>query len=163
MDQLAECVLLSLLHYSTASVVSLKSASWMHSRLLLKTTPLISRRTSLSTTWQRASWRPKMKLCKRPIFPWNHIINYIELVQCYKTVYVSSIHTMTCSKFAESIPRPFTIHYNPYTHSVEVVNNKKGLQILASDIKYDVAILEDAIKNNMLENNVEVCPLNLDW
>ena len=70
---------------------------------------------------------------------------------------------MTCSKFAESIPRPFTIYYNPYTQSVEVVNNKKGLQILASDIKYDVAILEDAIKNNMLENNVEVCPLNLDW
>lgn len=69
---------------------------------------------------------------------------------------------MTCSKFAESIPRPFTIHYNPYTQSVEVVNNKKGLQILASDIKYDVAILEDAIKNNMLENTVEVCPLNLD-
>ena len=78
-------------------------------------------------------------------------------------VYVSSIHTMTCSKFAESIPRPFTIHYNPYTQSVEVVNNKKGLQILASDIKYDVAIVEDAIQNNMLENNVEVCPLNLDW
>ena len=63
----------------------------------------------------------------------------------------------------ESIPRPFTIRYNPYTQSVQVVNSKKGIQILASDIKYDVRILEEAIKNNMLENNAEVCLLNFDW
>jgi len=94
--------------------------------------------------------------------------NYPIDIMAYQSVYYLTESIMKAKdevvKFAESIPRPSTIHYNPYTQSVEVVNNKKGLQILASDIKYDVAILEDAIKNNMLENNVEdqVVPLGLD-
>ena len=55
-----------------------------------------------------------------------------------------SIHT--CSEFAKTIPRPFTIHYDPYTQSVKVINNKEGVQEMASDIKHNIGVLEEAIK-----------------
>ena len=83
---------------------------------------------------------------------------YVDcLHQCYNlTIFI-------CSKFAETIPRPFTIHYDPYTQSVEVVNSKERMLALASDIKYSISTLEDAIKSTALvpKGDVEVRPFAL--
>lgn len=48
-------------------------------------------------------------------------------------------------EFAKSIPRPFSVRYNPYTESVEVINDKPSIQKLVSDIKYSVDVLQDAM------------------
>jgi tryptophan 5-monooxygenase len=56
--------------------------------------------------------------------------------------------SMTCifiREFAKSIPRPFSVRYNPYTESVEVIKDKPSVQKLVSDIKYSVDILQDAM------------------
>ncbi|KAK0064480.1 protein henna-like isoform X3 [Biomphalaria pfeifferi] len=48
-------------------------------------------------------------------------------------------------QFAATIPRPFSVRYNPYTQSVEVINSKQQIINLTKDIKGDLSLLEDAI------------------
>lgn len=48
-------------------------------------------------------------------------------------------------EFARTIPRPFSVRYNPYTQSIEVINDKSSVASLVRDIKYEVDILEDAL------------------
>ena len=48
-------------------------------------------------------------------------------------------------EFAKRVPRPFSVCYNPYTESVEVIKDKPSVQKLVNDIKYSVDILQDAM------------------
>jgi len=48
-------------------------------------------------------------------------------------------------QYAATIPRPFSVRYNPYTQSVEVINTKQQIVNLTRDIKGDLSLLEDAI------------------
>ena len=59
-----------------------------------------------------------------------------------------SHHHMACicdREFAKSIPRPFSVRYNPYTESIEVIKDKPSIQKVISDIKYSVDVLQDAM------------------
>lgn len=46
---------------------------------------------------------------------------------------------------AAKIPRPFSVRYNPYTQSVEVLDSKDQIMKLANDIRGDVCTLHDAL------------------
>jgi phenylalanine-4-hydroxylase len=48
--------------------------------------------------------------------------------------------------FAATIPRKFGVRYNPYTSSVEILDNSRQIALFASDIKGDIEKLEDALK-----------------
>ena len=48
-------------------------------------------------------------------------------------------------EFVRSNPRPFSVRYNPYTESVEVIQDKPSLQKLVNAIKYSVDTLQDAM------------------
>lgn len=48
-------------------------------------------------------------------------------------------------QFASTIPRPFSVRYNPYTQSVEVINTKQQIVNLTREIKGDLALIEDAL------------------
>ncbi|KAL3884241.1 hypothetical protein ACJMK2_030459 [Sinanodonta woodiana] len=48
--------------------------------------------------------------------------------------------------FAATIPRPFTVHYNPYTDSVEVITEKEQVIGLLRTIKGDLDLAEQALK-----------------
>lgn len=48
-------------------------------------------------------------------------------------------------EFAARIPRPFSVRYNPYTQSVEVLDSKDQILKLANDIRADVSTLQDAL------------------
>lgn len=39
------------------------------------------------------------------------------------------------SLYAQKIPRPFSVRYNPYTQSVEIINNKAQIINIVKDIK----------------------------
>ncbi|CAG2100294.1 unnamed protein product [Medioppia subpectinata] len=49
-------------------------------------------------------------------------------------------------EFALSIPRPFTVRYNPYTQSVEILDSKVQLESVARNIQSEVQLLMDAMK-----------------
>lgn len=48
-------------------------------------------------------------------------------------------------EFARSIPRPFSVRYNPYTQTIEVIKDKTSLEKVLSDVRYDLDVLQDAI------------------
>lgn len=47
------------------------------------------------------------------------------------------------SEFAMSIPRPFTVHYNPYTQRIEILDSKAQVDALARDIQGSIYIYLD--------------------
>uniref|UniRef100_A0A8C7XF61 Phenylalanine-4-hydroxylase n=1 Tax=Oryzias sinensis TaxID=183150 RepID=A0A8C7XF61_9TELE len=49
-------------------------------------------------------------------------------------------------KFAGTIPRPFSVRYNPYTQSIEVLNNTQQLRNLADCINCEVGKLCEALR-----------------
>jgi phenylalanine-4-hydroxylase len=48
--------------------------------------------------------------------------------------------------FAATIPRPFTARYNPYTQSIEILDNKEQIVKLSHDITQDMHTLTDALQ-----------------
>ncbi|XP_077121741.1 phenylalanine-4-hydroxylase isoform X2 [Ranitomeya variabilis] len=49
-------------------------------------------------------------------------------------------------KFAATIPRPFSVRYNPYTQSIEVLDNVQQLKNLADCINSEIGILCSALR-----------------
>ncbi|XP_003746671.1 phenylalanine-4-hydroxylase [Galendromus occidentalis] len=49
-------------------------------------------------------------------------------------------------EYALSIPRPFDVHYNPYTQQIEVLDSIHQLQVLASDLGVEMSLLKSALK-----------------
>jgi phenylalanine-4-hydroxylase len=50
------------------------------------------------------------------------------------------------SAYALKIPRPFSLRYNPYTQTVETINDRHHLFSLVRDLKHEINVLEDALK-----------------
>ncbi|KAM5335992.1 phenylalanine-4-hydroxylase isoform 1-T1 [Glossophaga mutica] len=48
--------------------------------------------------------------------------------------------------FAATIPRPFSVHYDPYTQRIEVLDNTQQLKILADTINSEIGILCSALQ-----------------
>nr|XP_045590045.1 protein henna-like isoform X2 [Procambarus clarkii] len=48
-------------------------------------------------------------------------------------------------QFATTIPRPFSVRYNPYTQSVELLNSKPQIKALVREINCDMQVLMDAL------------------
>lgn len=49
-------------------------------------------------------------------------------------------------KYANTIPRPFGVRYNPYTESIEVLNSKHQVENLMNNINLEFSVLQNALK-----------------
>ncbi|XP_041354339.1 tryptophan 5-hydroxylase 1-like [Gigantopelta aegis] len=49
-------------------------------------------------------------------------------------------------QFASTIKRPFAVRYNPYTQSVECLNNTRCIATAVSELKGDLCIVSDALR-----------------
>jgi phenylalanine-4-hydroxylase len=49
-------------------------------------------------------------------------------------------------EYALTIPRPFTVRYNPYTQGVEIMDSKVQMEALTRDIQSELQLLTDAIR-----------------
>jgi len=56
-------------------------------------------------------------------------------------------------KYAETIPRPFGVRYNPYTLNVEILESKQQLENLLQDIKHDLNLLQGSMAKIDFETN----------
>lgn len=56
-----------------------------------------------------------------------------------------AILIIVCREFARTIPRPFSVRYNPYTQTVEVIKDKPSMEKVLNDVRYELDILQDAI------------------
>ncbi|KAK6629247.1 hypothetical protein RUM43_003064 [Polyplax serrata] len=49
-------------------------------------------------------------------------------------------------KYAQTIPRPFGVRYNPYTESIDILDSKPQLEELVQNINLEMQILTDALR-----------------
>ncbi|XP_068169463.1 tryptophan 5-hydroxylase 1-like [Antennarius striatus] len=49
-------------------------------------------------------------------------------------------------EFAKTIHRPFTVHYNAYTQSVDILKDSNSINSMVKDIRHELDIVEDALK-----------------
>ncbi|XP_051547032.1 phenylalanine-4-hydroxylase-like [Myxocyprinus asiaticus] len=49
-------------------------------------------------------------------------------------------------RFAATIPKPFSVHYNAYTQSIEVLDNTQQLKNLADSISGEISVLCNALR-----------------
>ncbi|XP_050392270.2 tryptophan 5-hydroxylase 1 isoform X1 [Patella vulgata] len=58
-------------------------------------------------------------------------------------------------QFASTIKRPFAVRYNPYTNSVDVLDNTRCIATVVSELKGDLCIVSDALRRlQMLEKKL---------
>ncbi|KAM9860587.1 tryptophan 5-hydroxylase 1-like [Aulostomus maculatus] len=57
-------------------------------------------------------------------------------------------------EFAKTICRPFTVHYNPYTQSVDVLRDTDSINTMVKDIRHELDIVEDAL--NRLNKHLHI-------
>ncbi|CDQ64868.1 unnamed protein product [Oncorhynchus mykiss] len=49
-------------------------------------------------------------------------------------------------EFAKTIKRPFTVRYNPYTHSVDVLKDTSSINSMVEDLRHELDIVADALQ-----------------
>ena len=74
-------------------------------------------------------------------------LNFLLFSLCMERLMFSALILLFAlyREFAARIPRPFSVRYNPYTQSVEVLDSKDQILKLANDIRADVSTLQDAL------------------
>ena len=60
-------------------------------------------------------------------------------------IVVFFVSNLLCRSYAATIPKPFVLRYNPYTQSVEELD-QLSVNKLASDIQADVELLQKAVQ-----------------
>lgn len=50
-----------------------------------------------------------------------------------------------CREFAKTLRRPFTIRYDPYTQSVDILEDTNNINSMVKDIRHELDIVEDAL------------------
>lgn len=48
--------------------------------------------------------------------------------------------------FAKTIPRSFSVRYNPYTQNVEILNSKPQLETLLKNVNLEIVRIADALQ-----------------
>ncbi|XP_013862690.1 tryptophan 5-hydroxylase 1 [Austrofundulus limnaeus] len=48
-------------------------------------------------------------------------------------------------EFARTLKRPFTVHYNPYTQSVDILKDTSNINSMVKDIRHELDIVEEAL------------------
>ena len=58
-------------------------------------------------------------------------------------------------RFAEAIKKPFTVRYNPYTESLEIIDNVQRVERLISELRQDATILSSALRRLGYDGNLK--------
>lgn len=56
-------------------------------------------------------------------------------------------------KFAASLKRPFTVHYDPYTQTIDVIDSLDTAQKVIGNIQSDLSVVQDAFKKLSLKTH----------
>ncbi|CAI8014197.1 Protein henna [Geodia barretti] len=84
----------------------------------------------------------------RPLHPFKTAIQKYPITEMQPVYFLADSFAGGKKKimeFARTIPRPFSVRYNPYTQSIEVVKDKGSMDKVLNDIRYELDVLQDAI------------------
>lgn len=86
-----------------------------------------------------------------------HIMPFDPVVTCQATPIITAFQEayfvtesfedakQQMREFCSTIKRPFGLHYNPYTQSVEILSNTRKIMALVSELKGDICTIRNAI------------------
>ena len=57
-------------------------------------------------------------------------------------------------EFAKTIRRPFTVRYNPYTQSVDVLKDTSSITSVVEDLRHELDIVGDALNRLSVHHGV---------
>ncbi|KAL3881745.1 hypothetical protein ACJMK2_028140 [Sinanodonta woodiana] len=60
--------------------------------------------------------------------------------------------------FASTIKRPFAVRYNPYTQSLDVLDNTRCIAYVVSELKGDLCIVSDALRKVQMQDKMKLTP-----
>ncbi|XP_046438620.1 protein henna-like isoform X2 [Daphnia pulex] len=84
----------------------------------------------------------------RPFEPAKTALQKYPITQYQPVYYVSESFEDAKDKmiaYAKTIPRPFSVRYNPYTLNVEILNSKPQLENLLKNINWEITRITDAL------------------
>lgn len=56
-----------------------------------------------------------------------------------------SLCCLFCRDFAKSITRPFSVYFNPYTQSIEILKDTRSIENVVQDLRSDLNTVCDAL------------------
>lgn len=71
------------------------------------------------------------------------IIEHLKLT----ILFLKCDFSIISSKYANTIPRPFGVRYNPYTQSIEVLDSKHQIEELMQNLNTEFQTLQNAFKH----------------
>lgn len=57
-------------------------------------------------------------------------------------------------EFAKTIKRPFTVRYNPYTQSVDVLKDTTSINCVVEELRHELDIVGDALNRLNKESKI---------
>lgn len=84
----------------------------------------------------------------RPFEPPTTALQKYPITQYQPIYYVTESFEDAKDKmiaYSKTIPRPFSVRYNPYTQNVEILNSKPQLQSLLKNINFEINRITDAL------------------
>nr|CAH0100881.1 unnamed protein product [Daphnia galeata] len=84
----------------------------------------------------------------RPFEPSKTALQKYPITQYQPVYYVAESFEDAKEKmiaYAKTIPRPFSVRYNPYTLNVEILNSKPQLENLLKNINWEITRITDAL------------------
>lgn len=85
----------------------------------------------------------------RPFEPEETAVQSYPITEYQPLYYISESFEEAKNKlvqFAKSIPRNFTVKYDPYTQTVNLLNSKKQIEGLTKKIQWDIEFLQETMK-----------------
>ena len=70
---------------------------------------------------------------------------YICLLNLWGLIPYSSLFCLFCRDFAKSITRPFSVYFNPYTQSIEILKDTRSIENVVQDLRSDLNTVCDAL------------------
>jgi hypothetical protein len=70
--------------------------------------------------------------------------------------------TSVFREFARSIKRPFSVRYNPYTHTVDILHSPQQIASVVSELKGDLCIVTEALRKIRGQEESHKPPTSLD-
>lgn len=87
---------------------------------------------------------PASLLCSQQLWgsQGSNDVNFLLILVCIGC----NLQFYDFSKFAQTVPRPFGVRYNPYTQSVEILDSKTQIESLMTCTSQDMQVLIEALK-----------------
>lgn len=77
---------------------------------------------------------------------WTDTWEIFELINLLEKCFLPVSLPASCDReFAKTIKRPFSVYYNPYTQSIDLLKDTRSIENVVQDLRSDLTTVCDAL------------------